>query len=189
MKPKKTIARESMYRRMVKCLTATEITGYGVIKFLARGTWWSIKFIIALVIAGGVSLVGMVTAFLIFLFIYEAPTREEKILGRRMEEMREYGNEIRLSAATPWPWDKACLIGSTYEFNDYTLAKVAGTGVDTSKAGKNLPFPFDMGPESRGAWIFFYKDQKPWAIRYLTYGLNLETGDCITPSQDYIERN
>jgi hypothetical protein len=43
--------------------------------------------------------------------------------------------------------------------------------------------------ESRGAWVFFYKDQKPWAIRYSTYDLNLKTGDCITPDNDYIERD
>lgn len=126
-------------------------------------------------------LFGLAVAFLVFVWIYERPTREENIMQERMDQIQEYGGVLRLSALTPWPWDKACIVESTYEFYDYNLEQLFGTEVDISRAAKT----FMWGHESYGAWVFFHKNQKPWAVRFYTSRSD-KTGDCVTPEDDYL---
>lgn len=136
----------------------------------------------AIVALGAVGvMLGLLAALFVTIWVYERPTREENIMQERMDQIQEYGGVLRLSALTPWPWDIACIVGSTYEFDDYNLEKIFGTEVDTSRASKT----FMWLEESRGAWVFFYKDQKPWAVRFYTSRSD-RTGDCVTPEDDYL---
>lgn len=128
---------------------------------------------------------GLGLLFMLFIRIYERPTKEERIMSERMDQIHEYGGVLRLSALTRWPWDKACIIESTYEVNTASTDELLGANIDYSRAAKDFLWGTS---ESRGAWVFFYKDQQPWAVRVYTTRAD-KTGDCVTPDNDYLRQN